>query len=738
MQRRRRVPVMLQMDATECGAACLAMILGYYGREISVRECRVHCGIGRDGVTADILVKAARDYGLGVRALSVPQADLSAIGLPAMVHWNFSHFVVVERWTAAHVDVVDPASGYRRLTREQFDAGFTGVVLTFQPGPDFARRRQSANRAWRDYLTGLIATDGVRSVLVQILLASLLMQVFGLALPVLTKVAIDHIFPQRLVDAVNLLGIAMLLFIGAQIVMSYLRARLLIFLEARLDARMMLGFFGHLLLLPFEFFQRHHSGDLLMRLGNNAIIREAVTNHTLSAVLDGTLVMSYLAILLLADPMLGGIALAIAGAQLAVYRGSAASLRRLTEREINAVAESQSYATEALSAIAIVKASGAEGNVLASWSNLFHRHKNAVIERSRLAALLDSALTGLRLLAPFLLLWVGVVRVLDGSLSLGSMLAMNMLAASFLVPLASLITAAQRLQLVKVHLDRIVDVINTEVEEDATARKRSLRLSGNVELRHVSFRYDKHAPVTLRDISLSLRPGRKLALVGPSGCGKSTLAMLLLGLYRPGEGEILYDNIPLEELDRRALRGQFGVVLQDAAIFSGSIRQNISFHDPALALEDVKHAARLAAIHDDIMRMPMGYETRLAEGGSGLSGGQRQRLSLARALARKPVILLLDEATSHLDVATEAMVERNLDGLTCARIVIAHRLSTVRNADTIVVLEQGSIADSGPHEELLQRCGLYARMVRGQMPGAEDSRNAESTPACCSSRAPLR
>jgi ATP-binding cassette, subfamily B, bacterial len=541
-----------------------------------------------------------------------------------------------------------------------------------------------------------------------------MLQIFGLSLPVLTKVAVDHILPQQLTDAVRLLGIAMLLFIGVQIAISYLRARLLLFLESRLDTRMMLGFFQHLLALPFGFFQRHHRGDLLMRLGNNTAIRDIMTNHTMSAVLDGSLIVVYLGVLLVADPMLGTIALGIAVAQVAIFLATAGHLRRLTEKEIHAHVESQSYATEALSAIAAVKAAGAEDQILARWRNLFYRYKNAALERSHCTSLLDTATAGLRLLAPFLLMWVGIIRVLDGSLSLGSMLAMNMLAAAFLVPLSSLIATAQRLQLVKVHLDRIVDVVDTATEQGEGSRGSKTRLSGHIELRNVSFSYGPHSPIVLKDVSLVVKPGEKLALVGRTGCGKSTLALLMLGLYQPSHGEILCDGVPLSKLDYRALRAQFGVVMQDAGIFSGSIRQNISFQDPSMDLEQIVRSAQLARIHEDIMSMPMAYETRLAEGGTGLSGGQKQRLSLARALARDPAVLLLDEATSHLDTATEAEVQRNLDVLSCTQILIAHRISTIRNAEKIVLLDQGMILDSGTHDELAGRCELYARMVHGQ------------------------
>jgi ABC-type bacteriocin/lantibiotic exporter with double-glycine peptidase domain len=635
------------------------------------------------------------------------------------VHWDRNHFVIVERWSAKQVGIVDPATGRRRLTADEFKAGLGGVALTFEPGDSFERRRPSVTAPWRNYLKGMWQTAGTPGLLAQVLAASLFLQLLGLALPLFTQVLVDRILPFRTTNGMTVLGLGMVLLVLTQAVTSYVRVALVIRLQARLDQQLMLGFFRHLLALPFRFFQQRTSGDLLMRLGSNTMIREVLTSRTLSVLLDGSLVLVYLAILWVQAPVFGALVLALGVVQVALLLGTARRMHRLVQRHLAAQAESQSYLVQALKGVATLKASGGEERALGHWSDLFVRQLNLSLERSRLSALVEAALLGLRTLSPVLLLWVGALHVLEGTLSLGTMLALTALATSVLGPLASLVAAGQQLQLVGAQLDRVADVLEAEPEQDPQGVQPAPRLSGRIELKQVSFRYDRHAPRVLRDISVAIEPGQKVALVGRTGSGKSTLALLLLGLYEPTEGAILYDGIPSRRLNYRTLRGQCGAVLQEPFLFSGPIRQGIARHDPGLSLGQVMAAARLAAVHEEILQMPMGYETLLAEGGSGLSGGQRQRVALARALAHRPALLVLDEATSHLDVVTEQRVEENLRRLACTQVVIAHRLSTIRNADLILVLDDGAVVERGSHEELLARNGFYAALIRSQLAEAE-------------------
>jgi len=712
---RRRVPPVLQLTAVECGAACLAMVLSYYGRQTRVTEIRNGYGIGRDGLSALDIVKAARSYGMRVRAISVRgQIDeFNFVSFPAIVHWEFNHFMVVERWSADHVDVVDPGVGRKRLSREEFELGFTGIVIMIEPGEQFGSYTTSSRLTLRSYAVQYFKRAPMT--LVQLVVASLCLQIFGLGVPLLTKFIIDQIIPLRLNSIVPIMGIGVLSLILAQLVVLVLRSFLLIYLECRIDMHIYPSFFDHLFMLPLKFFQQRSTGDILTRVSSNNTIRDIVSTQFLSTILDGSLVVAYMIILFWQSWLFALIVLVLGALQFAFLLGTNNEFRLRSDRELEAIGKSQGYVAEVLAGMTTVKAAGAEQRAFQKWFNLFCDQLNASVRRIYLSSILSTAITIMSIVSPLLLLWLGVIQVLNGTMQLGTMIALNSLASIFVTPLSSLATSATELPIIRSHLERIGDVMEADVEQEVLQAQEPPQLTGRIQLQHVSFKYDGNSPIVLKDITVDIAPGQKIAIVGPTGSGKSTLAKLLLGLYLPAEGEILYDGIPLRSLNYQSVRSQFGVIMQDARIFSGSIWENIAFNNPGMDMERIIKAAKLAALDDDISHMPMGYETFVAEAGNTLSGGQRQRLAIARALANHPSILLLDEATSSLDVITERVIEENLKSLACTQIIIAHRLSTVRDADVILVLNQGSIVESGSHAQLLAKQGYYARLIQNQL-----------------------
>lgn len=710
---RRRVPVQVQMSQVECGLTCLAMVLSYYGRRTSVSELRTKYGVGRDGASARSIVKAARDYGMRVRAISLQKNDFSHVRLPAIVHWQFNHYIVVERWRQKYVDIVDPSGGRKRVTEEEFDNSFTGIIILLEPGQSFKREAPVSSLTLKSYVLGTIRQ--APGTILQVLVTSVLLQMLGLAFPLLTKVVVDQIIPTRMDSALFVLGIGMLMLLCSQSVVTLLREWLLVYLRSRIDVHLMLGFFEHLLTLPYTFFQQRSSGDLLARVGSNATIRDTISNQMIAALLDSSMVTLYLLILLMQSTPFGLLTLSLGMVQVILTILTARPITHLASQELTAQGKSQGYMAEALTGIATLKAAGAEYSAYERWSNLFFDQLNVSIRRSYLVAVVGAVLTAVRLFSPLSLLWLGAVQVLNGSMTIGTMLALNALAVAFLDPLAALVNRGQQLQMVQAHLERLGDIMTSAPEQDPQNVNMPPRLSGHIRVDKVSFQYAPDAPKVLHSIGVVIKAGQKVAIVGRTGSGKSTLGRLLLGLYIPTGGEIYYDTMPLSLLHLQEVRRQFGVVLQDATIFSGTILQNIMLNNPAMSKEQVMKAAQIAALDEDVARMPMGYETYVSEGGSALSGGQRQRLAIARAVANQPSILLLDEATSSLDVGTERKVAQNLQQFPCTQIIIAHRLSTVRHADVILVMEQGTIVERGTHDELLQHNGYYAHLIQQQM-----------------------
>src|SRR6266851_2279776 len=660
-----RIPVVQQLAATDCGAASLAMVLGYFGKDVRLDEIRDILGPGRDGANALALINAAKWYGLRGRGVSIEVDDLQYLEPAAILHWAFNHFVVFESLEKEAVRIVDPGFGRRRIPMEEFRKSFTGVALLFEPTDSFKPAKDKSQPVWR-YIREVIAKPKLWP---RIITLSLLLQVFGLAVPAFTGALVDRVVPREDYHLFLVLGLGFSAIAIFYFLSSFIRSHLLLHLRTNIDARMTLGFLDHLIDLPYAFFQRRQVGDLLMRLNSNATIREILTNGGLSVILDGALVVVYLLVLFAFNFKMGGVALILGAMQLAIFLITRHRQRQLMSETLQVQARLQSYQYEMFAGIETLKAAGNENRAVEQWSHLFVDELNVSLHRGALGAAQDALTSSFRLASPLVLLGFGSLQVLHGQLSLGEMFGLNALAAAFLVPLSNLVTTAGQLQLIGTYIERLDDVFNTPREQNDAELRPAGKLNGRIEVEHVNFQYSPQSPIVVRDVSVSVHPGQFVAIVGRSGSGKSTLASLLLGLYPPTSGRVRYDGVDLSKLDLRSVRRQLGIVTQRPYLFGSSIRANIALSDPGLALNSVITAAKRACIHGEIVEMPMGYETLLLDGGASLSGGQRQRIALARALVREPAIL---------------------------------------------VMEGGQIVERGTHQELISVDGLYRRLVQTQ------------------------
>jgi len=706
-RKRKSVPFVQQLEWTDCGAASLCMVMAYHGKEVKLAEVRDAMGIGRDGVSAKSILDTAERYGLGGRGIKVDIAQIKLLKTGTILHWEFNHFLVFDRIVKTGVRVVDPATGPRDVPLAQFAKAFTGVAIELTPTPRFTKQKFEKGRLKR-YVDELLSEKGMFS---RVIVISLALRLIALVMPLITGMIIDRVVPRSdyklLYICLVAIGGMTLFNILAEVVRSFV----LLHLRIALDTRMTLGFLDHMVSLPFSFFQKRSTGDLMMRVDSNGTVREIVTSKSMSAVIDGLFVLLYAAVIFYVNPLLGVITIVMSFAEALVFLCARPTYTRLLAADLDKQAKAHSYMVQMLGGMETLKCAGAERLGLEKWSNLYTDELNVKMQRARVSSYVDSIRAAVGSLGPMLILTIGATSVMDHKMTLGMMLAMNSLATSLFGPLSALVSSALELQLVQSHMDRIDDVLQTPVEQDRDAVQAPPRLRGHVSVKNLSFKYGEQAPLVVQNVSLDIPPGAAVALVGPSGSGKSTLLNLLSGLYKPVGGEIAYDGKPLHEMDLRGVRQQIGIVPQHPFIFGGTMRENIALASPGATLDRISRAAKVACLHDDVAEMPMSYDTVVSDGGASLSGGQRQRVAIARAVLRDPTLMLLDEATSALDNSTEKKVISGLETLRCTRITVAHRLSTVRNCDLIVVMEKGKVVEQGNHEQLVANGGLYAQLL---------------------------
>lgn len=708
-------PSVLQMEAVECGAASLSMVLSYYKKYVALEELRIACGVSRDGSKANNILAAARQYGLVAAGFRAEPPGLRQIALPAIIFWNFNHYVVLDGFFEDKVYINDPGYGRRTVSAEEFDQSFTGVVLTFEPGPAFAPSGKPAS-----LLGGLRRRlVGARTAITYLVLVGLALVVPGLIIPAFTSVFIDQVLVAGLQSwAMPLIG-GMLATAAVLAALTLLQRYYLLKLEMRIALSTASSFFWHVLRLPLSFYNQRSAGDIGARVGINDEVAKILSADLAGAVLSVITALFFAAIMLFYDVAMSLVTIAIVIVNMLVLRFVSQRRIELTQKLAIDQGKVSGTSLNGLALIESLKASGSESDFFSRWAGYQARLLNSTQAMYRSSIALDLLPKFLTAANGAVLLGMGGLRVMDGEMTIGTLVAFQALVASFIVPVNALVALGGKIQSFQGDMGRLDDVMRYPVEDIAAMDRteqtvHTAKLEGCLELRNVTFGYSRLGPPLLKDFNLRVLPGQRVALVGASGCGKSTIAKLVLGLYDLWDGEILFDGKPKAAWPRWQLLNSMAAVDQDIALFSGTIRDNLTMWDSTVAHSVMVEAAKDACIHDVISSRQGGYDSVVAEGGANFSGGQRQRLEIARALTANPRLVVLDEATSALDPLTEKLVDTNLRRRGCACLIVAHRLSSIRDCDEIILLERGQVLERGTHDSLMALNGNYARLMANE------------------------
>ncbi|MDW9242369.1 peptidase domain-containing ABC transporter [Burkholderia cepacia] len=689
---RRRLPVILQTQAAECGLACVGMVASHYGHDLDLVSLRRRFSPSLKGATLNDVMLIAYRLGLASRALRLELDELGKLRRPCILHWDMNHFVVLKSVSRGRITIHDPARGCRDVPLAEVSEHFTGVALELMPSPSFERTQAREAISMTKLVGGV---TGLRTTFAQVLLLSAALEVFGIATPFYMQWVMDQVLVSADADLLTLLGIGFLLVVLFQNAVSALRSWVVTWFSSLLGVQWTANVCAHLLRLPMAYFEQRHIGDVVSRFGAINTIQATLTTQFIGALLDGVMAVATLAMLFVYSPSLTWLVLGLFAAYGAIRWIAYRPFRQANEEQIVYAARAQSNLLESIRGVQAIKLANKQEARVATYANAVVEttNKHVAIERLSIGfSTLQGVISGA---GRVVLVWLAAKQVLDGQFSAGMLVAFVSFADQFMARGAGLIGTLIDFRMLRLHGERLADIVLTDVEADMEAKvvrppRASHATPPAIDVRDVRFRYAETEPWVLDGCSFSIAPGESVALVGPSGQGKTTMAKLLLGLLAPEHGSVQVDGIDIRKLGLHPYRDRIGCVMQDDILFAGSIADNIGFFDPQPDDARVEHAARLAQIHDDIVAMPMGYRSLVGDMGSSLSGGQCQRVLLARAFYRQPAILVLDEATSHLDLARERLINDAVRAMNVTRIIIAHRPETIRSADRVIEIAGGA------------------------------------------------
>lgn len=718
-KRRVKTPTILQMEAVECGAAALSIILGYHGRIVPLEQLRIECGVSRDGSKASNVLKAARKYGLVAKGFKYDNLEnLYKLDLPVILFWNMNHFLVLEGFSKNKAFLSDPATGPRTVTLEELDASFSGIVLTFEPGPEF--QKGGSKPSIRSGLQRRLL--GSESALLFAILCGLFLVLPGLVVPTFSRFFIDEILlggrgGSLLTPLLIGMGMTTIFRMGV----TWLQKYYLLRMETKIALKTSSNFFNHILRLPVFYFAQRYAGEIGSRVMINNRVAQTVSGELTTTALDCVLIVFYAMVMFFYDVGLTLVCIAVAFLNIVAVKLVARMRVDASRRLLTEMGKLTGTATNGLQMIETLKASGGEGEFFSRWAGYQAKSLKAEQELGELSEYVNAVPPMVTNLTTAMILLIGGLKVMNGDLTVGMLVAYQTLVGSFTKPLNTFVSFGGTVQELEGDMNRLDDVLRYDVDEQyrpgQEERRKAkssgiVKLSGHVELRDISFGYNPLEGPLITDFNLTIQPGQRVALVGMSGSGKSTISKLVTGLYRPWTGAVLFDGMPREDLPVALVNNSLAAVDQEIFLFAGTVKENVTMWDDTLKDVRVTEACRDACIDDVIQNRIGTYESPVNEGGGNFSGGQRQRLEIARALARNPSILVLDEATSALDPTTEMLIDGAMRRRGCTCIIVAHRLSTIRDADEIVVMERGKIVQRGTHEELKDAKGLYSYLIK--------------------------